>query len=227
MSTSGHGASNWLRDCRGWLRQPWLWWLVALLVSLGLLGDVRHTAKYFGCDLRSRITGGRLLAAGIDPYSYFWQAGDPESFLDPEAYLAPHRPANRITVSPPVLIFCLPIASFSWTTVRWCWLVVQWCLLAAAVVLLVLATPRERRRLVLVVLLVGFVSGESWRFHVERGQAYVIYAAFGVPPPSVAAAPAGAGPVRPRAVFFWDSPSDCDRRLSRRCCRWAWRAEAG
>src|SRR3954470_14128773 len=67
--------------------------LIALAIGSGLT-DV--TGTYGGIDVRNRCVGARVLTAGMDPYTFRWQPGMPDTLLDPR------HPAEvpRVTVPP-------------------------------------------------------------------------------------------------------------------------------
>src|SRR5438046_2318783 len=69
--------------------------LTALVACLTLI-DVRVRC---GADLRNRVVGARVMLAGYDPYTFLWQPGMPEEWLDPVREAKVHR----LTVPPPTL----------------------------------------------------------------------------------------------------------------------------
>ncbi len=71
-----------------------------LAVSLTL--DWRHTTRSGSIDLRNRVTGWRLMAAGVDPYHHQWSPGQPDTVLD--VYNNPAVAVSKTTVTPPFLL---------------------------------------------------------------------------------------------------------------------------
>src|SRR5207249_2402179 len=72
---------------------------VALFVGLcALIWTYRDMRTYSGDDLRNRVVGARVMLAGYDPYTFVWQPGMPEEWLDPV-----YDNVHRLTVSPPTL----------------------------------------------------------------------------------------------------------------------------
>jgi hypothetical protein len=143
--------------------------LVALAVAFLTLRDVRTNC---GADLRNRVVGARVMLAGHDPYSFVWQPGMSEQWLDP----VDDPKVHRLTVPPPTLWLYAPIAPLPYPAQRLVSYVCEWTALLASVLLLVRLLPRQRHR---VIFLLGtalfLVASDVWRLHVERGQVYVIH----------------------------------------------------
>ncbi|MBW2368589.1 MAG: DUF2029 domain-containing protein [Deltaproteobacteria bacterium] len=152
------------------------WWALCLLVLIGCGGDICNTLENGSVDLRNRVVGARLLAAGADPYRYTWQAGEPETFLDPISQRA-RTPENRVSVSPGALAIYAVFSDFHYRSQQLIWLVLQWAAALGTVFLLANSIPQTMdRRFLIMLIALFFLTGESWRFHVERGQIYVFYA---------------------------------------------------
>ncbi len=147
--------------------------LVAGILLLLLLGQaVRFSAislKSGSVDLRNRVVSSRLLKTACNPYTYHWEEGDPERYLDPNDLL-PVGP-NRCTASPAVLLVLKPLASLPWPRLVKAWLLLQW-LLAALCTFLLWQIRNEPRTLALSALV--FSSG-AWFMHLERGQTSILY----------------------------------------------------
>lgn len=152
------------------------WWILGLLVLLGCGADILNTLENGSVDLRNRVMGARLLAAGENPYRYIWKTGDPEEFLDPLSR-RPNAPDNRVTVSPGALALYAIFSDFHYRNQQVIWLILQWTAAIGTIFLLANVAPLTTdRRFLVMIIAFFFLTGESWRFHVERGQIYVFYA---------------------------------------------------
>jgi hypothetical protein len=145
--------------------------VVATVAFFVGLSDVKGT--YGGIDIRNRVVGARVLAAGFDPYTFHWQPGMPEEWFDPV-----HRGSvPRVTVPPTVLVLYQPISRLPYRTLRLVHFGLEWAALLATVAVLAGTIPGQRWRVGFVVVAAVFVAfGASWRMHTERGQVYVLHA---------------------------------------------------
>jgi hypothetical protein len=150
----------------------WLAIAVALLVSFGI--DLANTAAGGAIDLRNRITGVRLLEAGINPYTYKWQYGDPDIYCD--VYNNPHLPVSKTTASPALLLVHAPLAALPYRMGEFTWLVLQWLLLLGAGWLWLRLSQADWQRIGIAILFAAFTFTAAWRLHAERGQSYVLLA---------------------------------------------------
>jgi hypothetical protein len=145
---------------------------LALLVSFGI--DFGNTSQGGAIDLRNRITGVRLMEAGIDPYHYKWHYGDPDIYCD--VYNNPNLPVSKTTVTPPLLLLHAPYAAMPYRLGQFLWLFTQWALLLGTGVLWLRACPQAWQRWLTVAFIIGFTYTSAWRLHAERGQSYVVLA---------------------------------------------------
>lgn len=154
------------------LAAGWVALGLAALVSFGI--DWNHLGSSGSIDLRNRITGVRLLAAGRDPFHYKWRPSEPERYCDPFNNLA--VPVSKTTVTPTFLILHLPLGWLPYRASQYLWLIAQWlCLLGmAACAQRILQAPG--RSLFAAALITGFTFTAAWRLHAERGQCYVVLA---------------------------------------------------
>ena len=127
--------------------------------------------RYAGTDLRARVVGARLLAAGESPYFTLQESSTPEAFVDPDRY---YTSVTRCTYTPALLALYLPFAAMPYPDQRVLWLVLEWCAFVASVVLLTRSIPGSRAKLAFAATALVFFAGDwSMRLHVERGQYYV------------------------------------------------------
>lgn len=140
---------------------------VACFVALRTYDDNR---VFSGDDLRNRVVGARVMLAGYDPYTFEWEPGMPEQWLDPV-----YEPkAHRLTISPPTLLLYAPIAPLPYKAQRFVSFLAEWLAMIASLALLAHSLPAPRHR---VIFLAGaavlFLATDIWRMHLERGQMYV------------------------------------------------------
>jgi len=153
-------------------------WGVLALIILALcsfLCDWTMVSKCGTIDYRNRVTGVRLLMSGLDPYHYKWNRGEPERFCDP--YENPKLTISKTTVTPAMLMVGWPWAALPYPLVQILWLLAEWGMLAGLWFVWFSwpgITPRGRWWWS--VLVVGFTYTLAWRHHVDRGQAYVMWA---------------------------------------------------
>jgi hypothetical protein len=143
--------------------------VVAIVVIGWTILDIR---TYAGVDLRNRVVGARVLLAGYDPYTFAWQAGQPEELLDP----VHDAKAHRLTISPPTLLLYATLAPAPYAFQRLFHFLAEWLALIASLALLARSMPEQRQRLILVLGATCFVMAtDIWRLHLERGQIYVFH----------------------------------------------------
>ena len=149
--------------------------IIAIITCLcGFFIDYKNTLAYGGVDLRSRVTGTRLLLKGICPYTYKWDPKDSALLLDPVD--APDKAYNRVAVSPSYLALFSPFSSLPYLTQRIAWFLMQWILLILSIALFAHASPSKRKTILVWIGGLFFISGGYfWRYHVERGQCYILY----------------------------------------------------
>ncbi|RYY85536.1 MAG: DUF2029 domain-containing protein [Chitinophagaceae bacterium] len=154
-------------------------WVLLLLCGISIAQGIRYTRDYGGTDLRTRVVGARLLAAGKSPYFYKWEPGEPEQWIVTPHH--PRRPAevNGVSVAPGLLYLHMPMNGLRYGAIRWLWTVIQyvllalifWCLLARSD----LDPVRRTRALALGFLFFG--CSALFLLNVERGQSYLVLAA--------------------------------------------------
>ena len=149
--------------------------IIAILTCLcGFFIDYKNTLIYGGVDLRSRITGARLLLKGICPYTYKWDPRDSDLLLDPVD--SPDLILNRTAVSPSYLALFSPFSGLPYSIQRIAWLLIQWILLILSIALFAHTCPSKRKAMLVWIGGLFFIScGYFWRLHVERGQCYILY----------------------------------------------------
>jgi hypothetical protein len=146
--------------------------IFTLIISCWI--DADNVVQGGAIDLRNRITGARLLAAGIDPYTYKWTLGDPEIYCDP--YNNPRVTVSKTTSSPAMLALTMPWGTLPYRNGQYCWFMIEWALLLGCGTLWWLAARERWQRLLLGAIFALFTIGASWRLHAERGQNYVVLA---------------------------------------------------
>jgi hypothetical protein len=148
--------------------------VAVIIAALGFCIDFSNTVNYGAVDLRNRVVGARLLLEGKDPYYFKWQPGMSERLLDPLD--DPNMKVSRVTVPPTILMVQAPIAQLGYFQQKIIWLFVQWGLFLGAVAIFYRTAPSNvQKKLLLIISLLFFAGSYFWRFHIERGQIYVLY----------------------------------------------------
>ena len=151
-----------------------LLFLALITAVVGFIIDFENTLIYGGVDLRNRVVAARLLIDGIDPYYFKWHQGMSDLLLDPETH--PSWPISRATIPPTVLMLHAIIANLPYIDQRIIWFALQWGLLLLNLAILAnLANSQVKSKLILILGLFFFSGSYFWRFHVERGQFYIVY----------------------------------------------------
>lgn len=137
----------------------------------------QDTVQYGGTDLRVRMVGSRLMASGFDPYFTKWQPGMSQYLCDPnDTY---DRPINGVTITPFVLWLQLPLAHLPYATIRMLWWGIQQLLFLFVIAVCMYA---YRYSVIAMVAIAGcaavLTSHPAWLMHFERGQIYLLYAAW-------------------------------------------------
>ncbi len=147
---------------------------LALALAVSFWIDADNAGQGGAIDLRNRVTGARVLAAGLDPYTYKWTRDQPEIYCDP--YNNPHMTVSKTTSSPALLALTLPLASLPYRSAQYLWFVTQWALLLGTGWLWWRAAGGQRERLLVGAIFAAFTFGVGWRLHAERGQCYILFA---------------------------------------------------
>jgi len=148
--------------------------VVLLMISAWM--DANNASLGGAIDLRNRVTGGRIMSDGIDPYTYKWQIGEPAMYCDP--FNNPHVPVSKTTSSPTMLALSLPWAALGYRSGQFMWLAAQWLFLYGAGRLWWRLGETRWQKGLLGTLLVAFTFTAAWKLHAERGQSYVVLAYF-------------------------------------------------
>lgn len=145
---------------------------LVLLLVVSFFIDANNVRQGGAIDLRNRITGARLLAHGVNPYTYKWTRSEPEEYCDP--YNNPRLPVSKTTATPALLVATVPLALFPYRNGQYLWFAAQWALLLGAAALGWRRCEDDRQRLMLGAIVTAFTYTAAWRLHVERGQSYVL-----------------------------------------------------
>ena len=145
---------------------------LGLLLVISFVIDCHNVTAGGTIDFRNRITGTRVFQMGQDPYRYKWNSNEPPELCDP--YNNPALPISKVTVSPTLLMFNLPLARLSYRGAQFMWLTIQWILLLGTGYVWWNLIPQKRKRWLWACAVVGFTYTVAWRHHADRGQAYVV-----------------------------------------------------
>ncbi len=145
--------------------------LFAFVIVYTLVRDMRIERQYTS-DLRNRIVGSRLQAAGKMPYSYKWQKGDDLRFC------IPNKPDSvtitTITASPFFHDLLYPIANFSHRTISIIWFYATYFMFLVIVAIAIFYTWSSIN-LFLVLLISGlFLFTDAWLKNIAAGQFYTL-----------------------------------------------------
>lgn len=154
------------------------WWLLLLLCLLFIphlyhsyyfmLGNQPH-------DLHLRILGSRLMEAGKNPYTYYWQKGDSIFWYDPNQSI--YSSVNGVTSTPFFLWLQLQFAQLNYCSIKTIWWVVEEFFMLATIVLAAfIPTNKLRQLLLLLFAAIFFLYSRNWWLHILNGQLYVVYA---------------------------------------------------
>jgi hypothetical protein len=146
---------------------------VIFISVLGFVKDIVNTQDYGGVDLRNRVVGARVMLEGLDPYHFKWSESYPDTLLDPVDN--PDNEVSRVTVPPTVLMLHVPLARLPYHAQRTIWLYGQWLLLLASIFLLALCAKTRNQAKSIWIIGLFFSCTGIWRFHVERGQVYILF----------------------------------------------------
>lgn len=157
---------------------------ITLCIVAGLFLFIRQayatfiiSKMYGGTDLRVRIVGSRLMQNGSNPFVARWNPTLPETLCDPNDSFA--KPVNGVTVTPFLLWLQQPLAHLSYPTIRMIWWVAQQMLLLAVISFFIWYYRHSWIAIAGVVLASGaLINCPFWFLHADRGQIYVLYAAW-------------------------------------------------
>jgi hypothetical protein len=148
--------------------------LISIAITANYLSDSTNQ------DLRTRVTGTRLLNNNKSPYFYKFQIGDPVSILNTTERQA--EIVNGNTVTPTVLLFTNLLHQLPLHNIRDIWYILSYLFFFGIIIFLVLKTFKKYTStnyfLLFCASLFSLIAG--WRLHCTAGQMYIIYAALGV-----------------------------------------------
>jgi hypothetical protein len=149
--------------------------MLSLLAILSIAKSFYYTEKFGGTDLRCRIVGSRLLLTDKSPYFYHWHVGDDVRYLDPND--EPNRIVNGNVVTPALLLLNKPLSLLSYQYIRILWTVILYTLFGLSLYFIWKVNEAEGDVFgPLAIILLGFMTSDSWFNNAERGQTYVLYA---------------------------------------------------
>ncbi len=153
---------------------------VAIIATISILLTAHYVKDSSYTDLRTRVTGTRLIDNQKSPYFYKFQIGDPTSILN--ATERQSEIVNGNTVTPTVLLFTNLLHKLPLHNIRDIWYIISYLFFFGIIFFLVLNTLKKYEFsnyfLLLCASLFCLIGG--WRLHCTAGQMYIIYAALGV-----------------------------------------------
>ena len=145
--------------------------LLAFIV-VTLTKAYHYVKDYGGCDLRTRVTGTRLLGTNQSPYFYFWKPGDNERYLAPGNKQG--ELANGNIVTPAAMASLYPIYNLPYKYVRWLWALLETGFAVASIVLLA-KTAKTKNFYPVALVIAGLLCSDIFLAEIERGQMYLGY----------------------------------------------------
>lgn len=148
--------------------------LTTLFAVWGFFLDIRNTTQGGAVDLRNRVTGARVAAERMDPFTFKWSPEKPTEFCDP--YNHAGWPYSKTTASPVALAIHAPFNGWNYKSIQWLWFFFQYACLAGGFS----AWARGesgRGKIWGAIFTTAFCATAVWRLNVDRGQIYVLYAA--------------------------------------------------
>ena len=145
--------------------------LFAFVVAYTLVRDMRIERQYTS-DLRNRIVGSRLQAAGKMPYSYKWQKEDGLY------YFIPNKPDSvtitTVTASPFLHDIMYPISGLSHRTISIIWFYATYFMFLAMVAIAVYFTWSTKPYFLVLVISGLFLFTDAWLKNIAAGQFYIL-----------------------------------------------------
>jgi Glycosyltransferase family 87 len=136
--------------------------------------DIKNLADGRCCDLKKRISGARYQAAGLSPYFFKWQPGDPERLCNPYES-GPQLKPNVVSMPPGYLWIMQPLAKLPFPKIETAWLVIQYIGLLLVLLLFLWHTPSMGNRSLLLLAFSIFLFAKGWIINIDIGQSYMIF----------------------------------------------------
>lgn len=152
---------------------PVIWIVLCILLIYSVFNAVRHYNHSPYNDLRNRVVGARLMAAGQSPYFYKWQNGDPETWLDP--FEKQNQVVNGNTVTPVTLFLFSGLNPVHFSNTQWLWVVVSFAFFLMSLELirrLIFQYKKPEHGFLIPALL---LAAAGWKMHLYSGQIYIVY----------------------------------------------------
>jgi hypothetical protein len=145
---------------------PFLAFVTIPFCILCLFTSLSDLRAYPGRDLRPKVAGARLLAAGLDPYDFNSPPPDGD-------YL---KTNTLINFTPGLLLLYIPLSTLPYETQRTIYFSLDWLFAAAAFYILqrTFCQTRIEKYFCWIIYAVFLVCSYSFRLHLERGQYYVL-----------------------------------------------------
>lgn len=151
-----------------------IWLIFSLLLGYSMFTAVKHYDHSPYNDLRNRVVGARLMAAGQSPYFHKWQPGEPETWLDP--FEKPSQIVNGNTVTPTTLALFSWMNGLHYDNIQWLWIAFTFACFLIALALIVQLLKLHQRPLYLLLLPAALLASVAWKLHLYSGQIYIVYA---------------------------------------------------
>jgi hypothetical protein len=133
--------------------------------------DLEHLSHGRCCDLKKRIAGARYQAAGLSPYFYKWQPGDPDTWCNPYES-GPGLTQNVVSLPPGYLWLLQPLARQPFPTIEYFWLTLQYACILLLLAILLYYSPAHLYRALLLAGFSLFLFSKGWIVNTDIGQSY-------------------------------------------------------
>jgi hypothetical protein len=157
-----------------YIKHPlFLWSLLCILLAYSILNTVKHYNHSPYNDLRNRVVGARLMAAGESAYFHKWKAGEPETWLDP--YEKQDQVVNGNTVTPTALQFFSVFNKLHYRNMKWVWIIFSFLCVLFSLLLVLWLLQWNRVPEYWLLLPASILAAAAWKIHLYSGQVYIFY----------------------------------------------------
>lgn len=144
------------------------------ILAISIIRDYRNIQQGYCCDLRKRIVGARYQQAGLSPYFYKWQAGQPETLCIPYES-GPLMQLNVVSLPPSYLWLLQPLAQLPFPLIQWIWLAVQYLFFVGLTAIFWRLAKEKKQQWCVLAVASGMLLSKGWIYNVDIGQSYMIF----------------------------------------------------
>jgi Glycosyltransferase family 87 len=157
-----------------YIMQPlFLWSLLCIILIYSILNTIQHYNNSPYNDLRNRVVGARLMAAGESAYFHKWKTGEPETWLDP--YEKQNQVVNGNTVTPMALQFFSVFNNLHYGKIKWIWIIFSFACFLGSLLLVWRLLHLSQCSHYWLLLPALIMAAAAWKIHLYSGQVYIFY----------------------------------------------------